>query len=272
MKNFRSIMLPVFVILFLNIFVTQYCMAYIHGISGRTLKTSSDGCGSCHGPVTPGNLGIIITNLHNVTPGQSITCTVTVLTESRTKTGTGLNISVRSGSLSVVDPRLHLMNGELTQNTNIALVNGIAQLQFTYTAPAFGTVDTIFAAGVTTNRDSLASGDDWNFAISSSVTVSPSTTVHSISENIPVNFKLEQNYPNPFNPETTIKFSLTKSSLTRVTVYNLIGQQVAELVNESLQPSTYEVRFNASALTSGIYFYKLISGDITETKKMLLIK
>ncbi len=115
---------------------------------------------------------------------------------------------------------------------------------------------------------SSTSLDTVNFYLDTSTVAA----VHNISSQLPDKFHLEQNYPNPFNPETTIKFSLTRSSLTRIAVYNLIGQQVAELINESLQPGTYDVRFNGSAFPSGIYFYKLVSGDVTETKKMLLIK
>ncbi|CAN5511727.1 hypothetical protein BH10BAC5_BH10BAC5_16490 [soil metagenome] len=98
------------------------------------------------------------------------------------------------------------------------------------------------------------------------------TSVHSISNEIPGQFSLEQNYPNPFNPSTTIRFTLANASFAKLSVYNLVGQKVAELVNGSLIPGTYELKFNASALPSGIYFYKLNAGSITETKKMILIK
>ena len=85
-------------------------------------------------------------------------------------------------------------------------------------------------------------------------------------------FYLYQNYPNPFNPETKIKFDLRKSSLTIIKIYNSIGQEIQTLVNKQLQPGSYEVEWNASNFPSGIYFYKLISGEFIETKKMFLVK
>ncbi|MCI0473831.1 MAG: T9SS type A sorting domain-containing protein, partial [Ignavibacteria bacterium] len=104
--------------------------------------------------------------------------------------------------------------------------------------------------------------------------ISPLNTV------IPSSFSLSQNYPNPFNPMTKIKFSIPNSTpltpLQRGTVllkvYDITGKEVAVLVNEVLQPGTYEVTFDASGLTSGVYFYKLQAGEYTETKRMALLK
>jgi hypothetical protein len=92
------------------------------------------------------------------------------------------------------------------------------------------------------------------------------------SEVIAEDFKLEQNFPNPFNPETNIVFSLKNNSVVTLKVYNLIGQEVATLVNEFKQSGTYQVNFNADGLSSGTYFYNLQSGDFSQTKKMTLIK
>ena len=96
---------------------------------------------------------------------------------------------------------------------------------------------------------------------------------------MPDKFSLYQNYPNPFNPTTKIKFALPKSSFTTIKIYNTLGSEVATLVNEQLQPGTYEVEFDGSKFASGVYYYKLIvrqagssTGDYTETKKMVLVK
>jgi hypothetical protein len=99
-------------------------------------------------------------------------------------------------------------------------------------------------------------------------------------ETIPKNFLLFQNYPNPFNPSTTIKYSIpvegkiTNSKLKSVVlrVYDVLGKEVATLVNENQKPGNYEVEFDGSSLSSGIYFYRLQAGDFIETKKMILIK
>jgi hypothetical protein len=104
--------------------------------------------------------------------------------------------------------------------------------------------------------------------------------IQQISSEIPSSFSLSQNYPNPFNPATKIKFSIPNSTppapLPRGTVslkvYDITGKEVAVLINETLQPGTYEVTFDGSGLTSGVYFYKLYAGDYMETKRMILIK
>jgi len=83
---------------------------------------------------------------------------------------------------------------------------------------------------------------------------------------------LEQNYPNPFNPSTTIKYSIPTSSFAQLKVYDVLGNEVATLVNEEKHAGTYEVKFNAEVLTSGMYFYKLNAGSFISTKKMLLLK
>jgi hypothetical protein len=85
-------------------------------------------------------------------------------------------------------------------------------------------------------------------------------------------FSLGQNYPNPFNPGTMIKFDIPKSALVKLTIYDVLGKEVAVLVNENLTAGSYSAELNASNLPSGVYFYKLSAGDYTATKKMVLIK
>ncbi len=98
------------------------------------------------------------------------------------------------------------------------------------------------------------------------------TNIQIITSEIPTAFSLEQNYPNPFNPITNIKFQIAKSGNVKLIVFDILGKEVATLVNESLQPGTYETTFDASNLTSGIYFYRLQTDKFVETKKMSLIK
>jgi hypothetical protein len=88
----------------------------------------------------------------------------------------------------------------------------------------------------------------------------------------PKEFSLSQNFPNPFNPNTVISWQLPVSSQVTIKVYDVIGDEVAVLVNEEKPAGTYEINFNASNLATGIYFYKLQAGSFVETKKMLLIK
>lgn len=88
----------------------------------------------------------------------------------------------------------------------------------------------------------------------------------------PSSFSLEQNFPNPFNPQTTIQFSLPLANRVTLKVYNVLGKEVATLIDQSLEPGEHQVDFDAAHLASGIYFYQLQAGDYTETKKMIVQK
>ena len=88
----------------------------------------------------------------------------------------------------------------------------------------------------------------------------------------PKEFYLNQNYPNPFNPNTKIQFTINGIQLVSLKVFDLLGREVATLVNEEKSPGTYEVTWNALGLPSGVYFYQLRSGSFVDTRKMLLLR
>lgn len=96
--------------------------------------------------------------------------------------------------------------------------------------------------------------------------------IQQISNEVPLNYKLNQNYPNPFNPSTKIRFDIPKSGNVNITVYDMLGREVTTLVNQQLSPGTYETDWDASGYSSGIYYYKIQSDDFVDTKKMVLIK
>ena len=96
--------------------------------------------------------------------------------------------------------------------------------------------------------------------------------VRIISTEIPEIFKLFQNYPNPFNQITNIKYLIAKSSDIRLEINNLLGQKIAVLVNEKQTPGLYDINLDCSAFSSGIYFYRIQSGDFVQVKRMVLIK
>jgi hypothetical protein len=102
--------------------------------------------------------------------------------------------------------------------------------------------------------------------------------IKKISNQVPEKFSLSQNYPNPFNPSTKIKFDIPVDSRFRgndnvvLKIYDILGREVVTLVNEKLQPGTYEVEWDASNYPSGVYFYKLITNSFNQTKRMVLIK
>jgi hypothetical protein len=96
--------------------------------------------------------------------------------------------------------------------------------------------------------------------------------VHNINELAPSSYILHQNYPNPFNPTTKIRIEIAKLSDVKLVVYDALGREVTTLVNERLEPGTYEVEWDGSSYPSCVYFYRLITKDFKETKKMFLIK
>lgn len=94
---------------------------------------------------------------------------------------------------------------------------------------------------------------------------------NKVSE-IPTGYSLEQNYPNPFNPNTRIQFSINNTQLVSLKIFDVLGNEVATLVDRELSAGTYQYDFDASNLSSGVYYYKLQSGSFTETKKMILVR
>ncbi|HWA06545.1 MAG TPA: YCF48-related protein [Ignavibacteria bacterium] len=97
------------------------------------------------------------------------------------------------------------------------------------------------------------------------------TAVGNVNQT-PAEFSLAQNYPNPFNPETSIRFSINTGQLTNITVYDISGKEIEALLNRFLNAGEYEITFDGSQYSSGIYYYRIIAGDYTETRKMVLVR
>jgi hypothetical protein len=93
-----------------------------------------------------------------------------------------------------------------------------------------------------------------------------------VEVNLPLEHALEQNYPNPFNPTTKISFYLPLSGNVMLKVYDILGNEVATLINEIKEPGNYFIEFNANGLSSGIYFYQLVIDNFISTKKMILLQ
>ncbi len=108
----------------------------------------------------------------------------------------------------------------------------------------------------------------WRRSLSELVTGSDKATINSN----PYEFSLFQNYPNPFNPSTTVRYGLPCKTTVQLSVFNTLGQQVALLQNEELDAGFHQVQFDASGLSSGVYFYRLRAGDFLETKRLLLLR
>jgi hypothetical protein len=98
------------------------------------------------------------------------------------------------------------------------------------------------------------------------------TSVRDLDLGLPTEYTLQQNYPNPFNPSTLIRFTIPQDNRVSLKVFNVLGQEVASLVNENMKAGTYEYMFSGAKLSSGVYFYTINAGSFNSTKKMLLIK
>jgi len=132
----------------------------------------------------------------------------------------------------------------------------------TYLAPGVGIVKAVGkdAAGATQYTLEL-------------IRFTPAVAVSAgMNQDTPTEFNLLQNYPNPFNPSTAISFQLSASSFVTLKVFDILGREVAMLVNETRQPGVYTVRWDASPFPSGVYLYSLKAGDLVNTRKMLLVK
>jgi flagellar hook assembly protein FlgD len=121
----------------------------------------------------------------------------------------------------------------------------------------------------------VATGGTINFAI---IKVGVTTTdVKVVEKTIPSVFQLQQNYPNPFNPTTKINYAVKELSHVRIAVYNILGQEVATLVNSELAAGRYTIDWNgmnsnSEALSTGLYFYQMTAHNFVETKKMMFVK
>jgi len=116
---------------------------------------------------------------------------------------------------------------------------------------------------------------DYNITSNNSIglaTADKITSVEVLAGNIPLNFSLWQNYPNPYNPSTTIEFALPTPGYVTLSIFNTLGEQVATLVSENLTAGSHKYEWDASELTSGIYFYRMKSGNFVSVKKMVLMK
>ena len=132
-----------------------------------------------------------------------------------------------------------------------------------------------FSLPVGTNKISFKAISAYgnNLFLDSICLLSTSTGItNNLSGIIPENFSLSQNYPNPFNPVTNVEFGIPKQGFVSLKVYDMLGKEVATLVNENLSPGNYTVNFNGSNFSSGVYFCKMESGEFKNIKRMVLIK
>lgn len=164
------------------------------------------------------------------------------------------------GSLPVSDTiSSEVKVGSFIVTNTAAFANGLTKIDWIFD----GNVNTIITGeGFENITDSV-----------NHISYSGLTSSNDESNNLPGDFLLGQNYPNPFNPTTTINFSLKEAGKVNLVVYNLIGEKVADLVNNQMEAGNHNINFNASHLPSGVYVYRLdVESKFTAIKKMILMK
>lgn len=184
---------------------------------------------------------------------------------------TGLSLTPQLSWLPVQSAVTYRLQVSTDSLFNTLIINDSTLTQLTYNVPSGilnNGVKYHWRVRAKNISGSGAYSPAWNFT----------TGLVGVSQNgvdIPKVYKLYNNYPNPFNPSTKIRFDLpleTKGSIVKLVIYNLLGEHVSELVNSQMQPGSYEVDFDGSSLSSGVYLYKLTAGNYSDIKKMMLIK
>jgi Secretion system C-terminal sorting domain len=257
------------IIFIIIITVSILLFANSTGISGTTKKNNNLGCW-CHGTSPTVSVSVNIIGPDTLAPGATGNYELTISGGPLVRAGT--DIAASSGTLKPVSSDLHLLSGDLTHSSPKAPSNGMVTFQFKYTAPSSAGTQTLYANGNSVNGDGKDNSQDkWNFAPNKTVVITNATGIAG-GNNLVKNFTLEQNYPNPFNPSTVIGYQIPMGSYVTLKIYDALGREIAELVNDRESAGTYKVNFNGSRLPSGIYFYTLTSGNYKSTKKMLLLK
>ncbi|MFZ4589915.1 MAG: T9SS type A sorting domain-containing protein [Ignavibacteria bacterium] len=198
-------------------------------------------------------------------------------------TTTTINSNNGVRDIRMVVPAVKLYTDTVVVTSTITPAPAAGTFAITYPSPGGNKLKSypdslivrVTAANVTPGSYTLtvtASGPNGTPVHQRTVSITANTTTAIITEEIPNTFKLEQNYPNPFNPVTKIGYSVAKVSDVKISVFNVLGKEVASFVNEKQAPGNHYVLFNANSLTTGVYYYKIEAGEFTDVKKMILMK
>jgi len=244
------------------------------------------GC-TCHGDSSSSSVTVRINGPDTLGLGQVGTYTVSVIKDSNI--AAGFNVAAFHGFLTVGDSLEQRWEEDELTHMIPKLANGNDTISWTfyYEAPEFAVFDTLYSVGNSVDTSYEPNGDYWNFGENFIVHVGNPTSVADRFEPIPT-YKLSQNYPNPFNPSTVISFQLPVSSVVILQVYNVLGQEVATLIDGLRETGNHQVGFDASNLAGGVYVFRFQARPIepsaigragggqaenfVETKKMALVK
>lgn len=266
----------------LAVFVLFTCITYMllssyaGGIVGVTKRTTSDGC-FCHGFSASANVKVFLEGPSLVQVNDTATFILKMTGGPLIRGGTDIAAERGNLILSPLETNLQRLsfNGvyELTHFPAKAPVNDTVTYIFRYVAPNTpDTKDTLYANGNSVNGTGSSGGDQWNFVVNKIINITPLTSITNTGSEVK-GYILNQNYPNPFNPVTKISFSVKdERSKVKLTVFDVTGRIVNELINQELTEGNYEYTFDGNNLSSGLYFYELQAGDFREIRKMILNK
>jgi hypothetical protein len=262
------------IIIFLSVLVYAG-IQYESGVVGLT-RLNGDGC-ECHGIEPNASVQVWIEGPDSVFVRDTVDFKI-LMTGGSSVNG-GYNVATIYGALEAIDSFSQAMVYvdtlplQLTHTMPRPFGNATVYWDFIYIAPDTTVTDTVYSVANSVNGDgNPQEGDDWNFGANFPVVIidNPVTVENEIS---PVQFHLSQNYPNPFNPGTSIQYAISSRQFVSLKVYDVLGNEVATLVNEEKPTGTYQVSFNAAQLSSGVYIYRLQAGlSFIETMKMILLK
>lgn len=239
------------------------------GIAQRTNKNGV-GC-TCHSTQSDNSVTVQIIGPDTLVRGQSAQYEIK-LTGGPAVQG-GFNVASFLGSLNPVDNSSKILQSELVHTSAKSFSGGSVSWNFNFTAANQVYKDTLYSVANSVNGDgSNSSLDRWNFGQKFVVTVIDQPSNVDDKNTLLKNFTLQQNYPNPFNPGTIISYSIPKGTFVTLKIYDVIGNEVATLVNETKSAGKYDINFNASELSNGVYLYQLKTNEFTSTRKMILMK
>ena len=256
-------------------FITYANLDYLHGITGMTLRDGGIGC-VCHGTEPTISVNVWIEGPDSLIINQTAQYKLLMIGGPAVKGG--FNVASYLGTLNSIDTLVSLISGELTHSSPNPFSNDTVFWNFSYTAPDTLITDTLYSVGNSVNGDGNPGQlDDWNFGVNFVIHIIDNPVNTETGDLQPEDFVLYQNYPNPFNPSTNIGFRIADFGFVSLKVYDILGNEVATLVNEMKSPGIYDVEFNSHSgkgrnLTSGVYFYTLSTGNFFSTKKMILLR
>jgi uncharacterized protein (DUF2141 family) len=162
----------------------------------------------------------------------------------------------------------------ITDNSGSYVINGLAPGTYMVTVDKTGFEEVASQSATVSYNNTTTPGGQTSTPVTQTVnfSVSGTTSVNASVANVVKDYDLGQNYPNPFNPATMISFALPQSGVTTLKVYNILGQEITTLLNGFVKSGVHQVQFDARSLSSGVYFYKLQSGNFVQSKKMVLLK